>query len=137
LQSWFDGLTNHPVVTGCSCFSGAGKNLMVVDMQSNPPIQREESIGNSHAMRMLARGLGLLWTLVSWPVFLALSAVEPLVRGILYSFALLGLLAALFLRYVGHRADVPLVTVLTISLGCAAVVAFYRWLLRLLAHRAD
>ena len=121
----------------CSCVLCAGKKLMVIAMHSNPPIQGEESIGNSYAMRILARGLGLLWTLVSWPVFLALCALEPLVRGILYGFALLGMLAALFLRYVGHRADVPLVTVLTISLGCVAAVAFYRWLLRLLAYRAD
>jgi hypothetical protein len=123
------------LLPACSCFLGAGKNLMVIEMQSNPPIQREESIGNLHAMRILARGLGLLWAVVSWPVLLALRALEPLVRGILYSFALLGMLAALFLRYVGHRADVPLVTVLTISLGCAATVALYRWLLRLLAYR--
>jgi hypothetical protein len=109
---------------------------MVTEIRSNAPIQREESIGNSHAIRILARGLGLLWAIVSWPVVLTLCALEPLVRGILYCFAFFGTLAALFLRYVGHRDDVPLVTVLTISLGCVAAVAFYRWLLRLLTYRA-
>jgi hypothetical protein len=124
------------LIPACCYLPGEGKQLMDIEMQSNPLIQQKERIGSAHAIRILARGLGLLWDIVSWPVALALCAIEPLVRGILYCFALFGMLAALFLRYVGHRDNVPLVTVLAISLGCVAAVAFYRGLLRLLAHRA-
>jgi hypothetical protein len=86
---------------------------------------------------MLARGLGLLWVLISWPIIVLLAAFEPFVRGILYGFAILGAFAALFLRYAGHRADVPLFTVFAISLGCLVTAGLYRVLLRLLACTTD
>jgi hypothetical protein len=104
-------------------------------MQSIQPIPRER-LGISYATRGVARGFRVLWTVVSWPLVLVLAAFEPFVRGILYAFALLGTLSALFIRYVGHRADVPLLTVFAVALGCTATVACYRALLRLLASSA-
>lgn len=83
---------------------------------------------------MVARGLGQLWALVSLPVLLVLAALEPFVRGILHGFALLGALAALFLRYASHRADVPLFTVFTISLACVIAAGLYRGLVRFVAR---
>jgi hypothetical protein len=102
-------------------------------MQSFPSIQSEGRSSGSHAPRTVARGLGVLWALISWPIIVVLALFEPFVRGILYGFAILGTLAALFLRYVGNRADVSLFTVFTISLGCLVAAGLYRGLLRLLA----
>jgi hypothetical protein len=106
-------------------------------MQSAQPIRSEERISAPLAIRIAARGIGLLWALVRWPLILVLAALEPFVRAILYGFGILGALAALFLRYLGHRPDVPLVTVFAVSLGCLAAAALYRGLLRFLAYPAD
>ncbi len=84
-------------------------------------------------MRMAARGMGLVWALVSWPIVVLLALFEPFVRGILYGFALLGALAALFLRFVGNRTDVPLFTVFAVCIGCLVAAGLYRGLLRFLA----
>jgi hypothetical protein len=72
----------------------------------------------------------MLWALISWPLVVVLAAFEPLVRGMLYGFAFLGALAALFVRFVGHRADVPLFTIFAISGACLIAAALYRSLLR-------
>ena len=76
-------------------------------------------------MRMAARGIGLLWAFISWPIVVLLALLEPFVRGILYGFALLGALAALFLRFVGNRADVPLFTVFAVCIGCLVAAGIY------------
>jgi hypothetical protein len=89
------------------------------------------------ATEVAARGLRLLWALIRWPLVLVLAVVEPFVRGVLYAFSILGVLSALFLRYVGHRPDVPLFTVFAVSLACVAAAAFYRGLLRLLTYAPD
>jgi hypothetical protein len=86
---------------------------------------------------MGARGLGLLWTLISWPIVVLLALLEPFVRGVLYVFALLGALAALFLRFVGNRTDVPLSTVFAVCIGCLIAAGIYSGLLRFLAGTHD
>jgi hypothetical protein len=92
-----------------------------------------ERISGPHAQQWVARGFGLIWGLISWPIIVVLATLEPFVHGILYGFALFGVLAAVFLRYVGHRTEVPLFTVFAISLGCLVAAGLYRGLLRFLA----
>jgi hypothetical protein len=99
--------------------------------------RNQETFGGTPAMRMAARGMGLLWAVVSWPIVVFLALLEPFVRGILYGFALLGALAALFLRFVGNRADVPVFTVFAVCIGCMIAAGVYRGLLRFLAGTRD
>ncbi len=89
------------------------------------------------SVRMAARGAGLLWALISWPIVVLLALFEPFVRGILYGFALLGALAGLFLRFVGNRTDVPLFTVFAVCIGCLIAAGLYGGLLRFLAGTND
>ena len=106
-------------------------------MQSGQLIRNKGRISDPLSREVAARGLRLLWALIRWPLVLLLAVLEPFVRGILYAFAILEALAALFLRYVGNRPDVPLFTVFAVSLGCLAAVAVYRGLLRLLTYTPD
>jgi hypothetical protein len=99
--------------------------------------RNQETFGGKHAMRMAARAIGLLWALISWPVVVLLAFFEPFVRGILYGFALLGALAALFLRFVGNRTDVPVFTVFAVCIGCMIAAGVYTGLLRFLAGTHD
>ena len=79
----------------------------------------------------------MLWALISWPIIVLLALLEPFVRAILCGFALLGALAALFLRFVGQRTDVPLFTVFVVCSGCLVVAGLYSGLLRFLAGTHD
>ena len=96
-------------------------------------LRSQQEFRGTSAMRMGARGLELLWAFISWPIVVLLALLEPFVRGILYVFALLGALAALFLRFVGHRTDVPLFTVFAVCVGCLVAAGIYSGLLRFLA----
>ncbi len=100
-------------------------------------LRNQETFGGARAMRTAARGIEILWAIISWPVVALLAFFEPFVRGILYGFALLGALAALFLRYVGNRADVPVFTVFAVCIGCMIAAGVYRGLLRFLAGTYD
>jgi|ERR1700733_806533 len=96
-------------------------------------LRNQQEIGGAPATRMAARCIGIPWALISWPIVVLLALLEPFVRGILYGFALLGALAALFLRFVGNRADVPLFTVFAVCIGCLVAAGLYSGLLRFLA----
>jgi hypothetical protein len=100
-------------------------------------LRNRQEICGAPATRMVARCIGILWALVSWPIVVLLALLEPFVRGILYGFALLGALAALFLRFVGNRTDLPLFTVFAVCIGCLTAAGLYSGLLRFLAGTHD
>jgi hypothetical protein len=106
-------------------------------MQPMASLRNQEQFCGTPAMRMAARGIGLLWALISWPIIVLMALFEPLVRAILYGFALLGAFAAFFLRFFGNRTDVPLFTVFTVCIGCLVAAGLYGWLLRFLAGTND
>jgi hypothetical protein len=106
-------------------------------MQPMTSLRNHQQFRGAPAMRMATRALGLLWALISWPIVVLLALLEPFVRGILYGFALLGALAALFLRFVGNRTDVPLFTVFAVCIGCLVAAGLYSGLLRFLAGTHD
>lgn len=99
--------------------------------------RNQEQLSSAPAMGTAERCIGLLWAAISWPTIVLLALFEPFVRGILYGFALLGALAALFLHYVGNRTDVPLFTVFAVCIGCLISAGLYRGLLRFLAGSRD
>lgn len=106
-------------------------------MQPMPSLRNQQPICRIPALRSAARGIGALWTLISWPIVVVLALLEPFVRGILYGFALLGALAALFLRFVGNRPDVPLMMVFAVCIGCLIAAGLYSGLRRFIAGRHD
>ena len=73
------------------------------------------------AKNLLARSLWLLWQAIRLPTFLFLSILEPVVGLVLGSLALLGVLTALFWRFVGPP-HFPFLLVLGVSLGFELVL---------------
>jgi hypothetical protein len=84
------------------------------------------------ANSVLARSLWLLWQGIRLPTFLLLSVLEPVVRLVFGSLALLGVLTAFFCKFVGPP-HFPFALVLGISLGFELVLILYRKLLGLLS----
>ena len=75
------------------------------------------------------RATWLLWHALRLPVFTFLATLEPLVRFILGSLALLGVLTALFFKSYG-MPRFPLVLMLGVSVGLGLVLTGYYALLR-------
>jgi hypothetical protein len=71
------------------------------------------------------------WLLVRLPVFTLLAILAPLVRCLLGSLALLGVLMALFWKLVGPP-HFPFIPMLGASVACGLALAGYDALLRLL-----
>jgi hypothetical protein len=84
------------------------------------------------AKNLLARSLWLLWQGIRLPTFLLLAILEPVVGLILGSLALLGVLTALFWRFVG-APHFPFLLVLGVSLGFELALILYRKLLAVLS----
>ena len=76
-------------------------------------------------------GAQVLWHGVRLPALLFLAVLEPIVTFVLWGFALLGVLTALFYRVIG-MPHFPFWTVLAISLLCAALSVVYQGLIRFL-----
>ena len=79
----------------------------------------------------LLRGtLRLLWHTVRLPVYVFLVILEPVVRFILGTLALLGVLTALFFKFYGVP-HFPFVLMLGVSVGLGLILVCYYALLRL------
>jgi hypothetical protein len=75
--------------------------------------------------------LWFLWKSLSLPVFVFLAILEPVVRVVLGSLALLCVLAAFFFKLIG-APHFPFVLMLGTSLGLGFLLVCYQALLRLL-----
>lgn len=87
---------------------------------------------------MLARncfqpGLRLLWLVVRLPAFTLLAILAPVVRLLLGSLAVLGVLMALFWKVAGPP-HFPFVPMIVASIGCGLAVIGYDALLRILSR---
>jgi len=87
--------------------------------------------------RMLTADVGrgalwLLWKALSLPMFIFLTILEPVVRFLLGSLALLGVLAAFFFKAIG-APHFPFVLMLGSSLGIGLTLVGYHALLRVLS----
>jgi len=85
------------------------------------------------AKNLLARSLWLLWQGIRLPTFLLLAILEPVVGFVLGSLALLGVLTALFWRFVGPP-HFPFLLVLGVSLSFELVLIGYQKLLGFLGR---
>lgn len=72
-----------------------------------------------------------LLAVLLYPLVKVLELLEPLVRWVLYGFAVLGSLSAALLHFSGHH-QVRLWPVFVTSIVCVLAVALYRALHRLL-----
>jgi hypothetical protein len=77
------------------------------------------------ASRIAGGSLRACWTLVRLPGLAILVILEPLVRVLLGAFALLLVLAALFLECVGPQGAIPFWGMLATAVGCVALLALY------------
>lgn len=79
----------------------------------------------------ISRGaLWLLWRSISLPAFTFLTILEPVVRVVFASLALLGVLTAFFFKAL-HAPHFPFWLMLAISVAFALAVTAYHSLLRL------
>jgi hypothetical protein len=85
------------------------------------------------AQNYLRTGLRALWLVVRLPAFALLAILAPVIRLLLGSLALLGVLMALFWRVVGPP-QFPFIGMLGASIVCALALAGYERLLRLLSR---
>ena len=74
-----------------------------------------------------------LWRAACLPVLMVLVILEPLVTFVLAGLALLGLLTTLFFYFVGPP-ELPVWTMLALSLGFAIALVPYHALIRLLSN---
>jgi hypothetical protein len=81
----------------------------------------------------LRSGLRALWLLVRLPAITLLAILAPVVRFLLGSLALLGVLMALFWKLAGPP-HFPFVPMLAGAIGCGLALVGYEALLRLLSR---
>jgi hypothetical protein len=85
------------------------------------------------AQNYFRTGLRVLWLSVRLPVFTLLVILAPVVRFLLSSLALFGILMALFWKLVGPP-HFPFVPMLAGAICCGLALAGYEALLRLLSR---
>lgn len=91
----------------------------------------------SRARRALTGILGTVWTLGRIPVLALLVILEPIVCGALWLLATLGVLTALFYRFLIQDPRFPFWPALGISVGLALLVGLYDLLIRLFGGARD
>lgn len=74
-----------------------------------------------------------LWRMVTLPVFVLLLIGEPVVRVVMTTIALLGVLISVVLETSGVARHFPFVAAMAFFVGCGAVPLLYRACLRITA----
>jgi len=97
----------------------------------------EPSVETARASELL-RDIGWaavvqLWGTLSLPVFVILAIGEPVVRVVMTTIALLGVLVSVVLETSGAAPQFPFVGAMAFFVGCGAVPLLYRGLMRLFA----
>ena len=77
--------------------------------------------------------LFVVWTAIRLPVLALLVVVEPVARLLLGGLALLLVLVAFFLRFVGSHPAPPFWRMLALAAACVGLLALYRAVIRLLS----
>lgn len=81
--------------------------------------------------------LRTLWTIVRLPVLAFLVVLEPIVCGALWLLATLGIVGALFYRFLVNDPRFPFWPAMGLSVGLALLVGLYYVLIRLLGGGQD
>jgi hypothetical protein len=101
-------------------------------MKYSSPRALAES-GRTTAGDLFSGTLRLLWHAVRLPLFTFLATLEPVVRFVLGTFALLGTLTALFFKFYGVP-QFPFPLMLGVSVGFGLMLVGYYALLRLFSR---
>lgn len=91
----------------------------------------------SEAQRAVYALVRLVWALARAPILAFLIILEPIVTSLLWLFATLGVLSALFYRFLVQDPRFPFWLGLGLSIGLAFVAALYHGLVRLLGGPRD
>lgn len=76
-----------------------------------------------------------IWHTLRVPILATLTILEPIVRTLLSGLALLGILMALFFKFLVKLPDFPFWLVLGISVGCALSLTLYYLVMRVFSRR--
>lgn len=87
----------------------------------------------AHVRSMIATGVWFLWQAIRLPLLTLLVLLEPVVRWVLSTIALLSLLTAIFWALLGPRPGLSLGPFLGVTLGSMALLMLYHALIRLFA----
>lgn len=91
--------------------------------------------GRSPAKTAISSALGLCWTIVRLPVLAFLVVLEPIVCGLLWLLATLGVLTAIFYEFVVRDPRFPFWICMGLSIGLALLAGLYYALIRLFGGR--
>ena len=80
--------------------------------------------------------VAFLYHLIRWPLLMFLVILEPFVRFVLSSVAILGTLTALMFRVFLERTQFPFWLTLALSFGCLGALILYYISIKLLASSA-
>jgi hypothetical protein len=87
------------------------------------------------AVKDLMRGaFGLLWLAIRLPVFTFLVILEPVVRVLLATIALFGILLSFFFKFSGAAPHFPFWLMLAMSVGFGLALVAYNGLIRLFSR---
>lgn len=75
-----------------------------------------------------------IWGVVRIPILIVLAFLEPFVRLVLVSIAILSLLTGLVYQGASAPPPIPFWVMLSVSLGCVMLVPAYHFILRLLSR---
>ena len=75
--------------------------------------------------------LSFLWRLICIPIYAVLAVFRPLIGFILAAIGVLGVLVALFFRFIDPLAHFSFWTVLGVSVGCLVMIGVYEFVLEL------
>ena len=79
--------------------------------------------------------LQLAWHFIRLPILAVLVVLEPFVSVVLSALTVLGIVSALFNRYLLHLPHFPFWMMLGISVGCATLLLVYYGIIRILTSR--
>jgi len=79
--------------------------------------------------------LRVAWHSIRIPVLAMLVVLEPFVCVLLSALAVLGIIVALFNRFLLHSPHFPFWMMLGVSVGCAVILMFYYGIIRFLSNR--
>ncbi|MCC7464519.1 MAG: hypothetical protein IT480_18900 [Gammaproteobacteria bacterium] len=91
----------------------------------------------SPSRAVVCSALGLCWTIVRLPVLAFLVVLEPIICGLLWLLATLGILTALFYEFVVRDPRFPFWLCLGLSIGLALLTGVYYALIRFFGGGRD
>ena len=113
------------VLTGIEIRMARAQDARMRISESSGRQMEWESAGGGDRPSGVSIALAWLWRLVCIPVYAVLAVFRPLIGFILAVIGVLGVLVALFFRFVDPLPHFSFWTVLSISVGCLVMIGVY------------